>query len=546
MQSINNYTSGNLIMRLSLIFFVALAGVCNALAESKFHMDGFTINPGEEKVVAINFDNTDNISSLQIDFTLPDGLSLESFKSNEERLERGVHSLDVTPQTASKYRLTVFATYNDPIPGEGALAYLTFKADDSFIKPGKIKFDNAHLSDPNGEKIDPADFTVDVSPEIGTVEVSEPAFSIKPGGMHSIELVMNNTVDVYGMEGRITLPEGLSLELNDKGRPVVKYGDRLPQDAVFQINAETGKFILTSMSRGKFGNEGPLFSVNVVASEDIAETLDDIVIKDIKVSCGSEDDVFSFDEAINVKVTNSYVVEYLPSMEAANELQAKLDAAIETIAEVAPDVKESEGITAAEAGIQQQIDDLKKAIEDAYNDGTLGANKETILEVVPGIETAIEQLIEDAKTAQASYNDYIQANEAADGLQAKLDAAIETIAEVAPDVKDSEDITNAEAGIQQQINDLKKAIEDAYAGGTISADKETILEVVSGIEAAIDQLIEDAKKAQEASGISNVEITGEGVEGIYTISGSKAGNVVRGTVNIIRYSDGSVKKLFVK
>lgn len=450
MQSRNKYTGANLLARLPLMILAVLAVACDALAESKFRIDDFTIKPGEEKVVPVYFDNTDNISTLQVDFTLPEGLTYVSHKSNEERIERGVHSLyfDLQKGTTDKYRLTVFAAENDPIPGEGVLAYITFKAGENFTKPGKIKVGCAQLSDPNAVLISPADFDVTVSPEIGTVEVSEPAFYIKPGGKHSVELVMNNTVNIYGVEGRITLPEGLEYERNNRNKPAITYGDRLPQDAILQINEETGKFILSTMSGEPFGTEGPLFSVNVIASEDLAETVN-IVINEVKVSSG-EDVVFGFDEVMNVKVTNLYLVEYLP------------------------------------------------------------------------------------------------AKEIADGLQTKLDEAINTIAEVAPDVKDSEDITSAEADIQKQIDDLKKAINDAYENETIITDKETILAVVPEIEAAIEKLIEDAKKAQEASGITNVEVDGKEVEGIYTISGSKTDVAVKGTVNIVKYSDGSVKKLFVK
>lgn len=451
MQSRNKYTGANLLARLPLMIFAALAIVCDALAESKFRMDDFTIKPGEEKVVALYFDNTDNISSLQVDFTLPEGLTYVGFKANEERIERGVHLVDVTKQeyATNKYRLTLFAPESDPIPGEGLFANITFKAEENFTKPGKIKVDNAQLSDPNGVGISPAAFNVAVSPEIGTVEVSEPAFYIKPGGKHSVELVMNNTIDIYGVEGRITLPEGLTYERNNRGKPAITYGDRLPQDAIVQINEETGKFTITSMSQEPFGTEGPLFSVNVIASEDLAETVE-IVINEVKATNEGGAGVFGFDEVMNVKVTNLYLVEYLP------------------------------------------------------------------------------------------------AKEIADGLQTKLDEAINTIAEVAPDVKDSEDITSAEADIQKQIDDLKKAIDDAYENETIVTDKETILAVVPEIEAAIEKLIEDAKKAQEASGITNVEVDGKEVKGIYTISGSKTDAAVKGTVNIVKYSDGSVKKLFVK
>lgn len=451
MKTRNNYSRGNLVARLSLLIFAVLAGVSSIMAESRFSVSDIIMKPGEEKVVAVNFENTDDISSLQVDFTLPEGLSLVTFKNNEERIERGVHIsyVDLQQGTTNKYRITVFANYNDPIPGEGALVYLTLKAGDGFVRPGNIVFDNAHLSDPDANRIDPADFSVTVSPEVGTIGVGESAFSLKPGEKHSVEVSMNNMIDVYAVEGRIVLPEGLTLEKNSRGRIVMTYGERLPQDATLSINEETGKFILSAMSLEKFGNSGPLFSVSVVADEKLAET-SNIVISEVKVS-GPGDVVFGFDEEPTVSVTNIFFSDYQPALETVSGLQTKLDEAIAKVAEVAPDVKDSESVTGAESALQTQIDELKSAVESAYADGTLVSDKETILSVVPGIESGIAKLVDDAIAAQ----------------------------------------------------------KDFLGVGSITAEDKV-------------------------------------VEGIYTISGQKVDSVVKGVVNIIKYTDGSVKKVFVK
>ncbi len=46
-------------------------------------------------------------------------------------------------------------------------------------------------------------------------------------------------------------------------------------------------------------------------------------------------------------------------------------------------------------------------------------------------------------------------------------------------------------------------------------------------------------------GISNINVDSEGVEGIYSVGGQKLNSTVKG-VNIIRYEDGTVKKIYVK
>ena len=94
---------------------------------------------------------------------------------------------------------------------------------------------------------------------------------------------------------------------------------------------------------------------------------------------------------------------------------------------------------------------------------------------------------------------------------------------------------------------MKSAVESAYADGTLVSEKETILSVVPEIESGIAKLVDDAIAAQkDFLGVGSITAEDKAVEGIYTISGKKVDSVVKGVVNIIKYTDGSVKKVFVK
>ena len=67
------------------------------------------------------------------------------------------------------------------------------------------------------------------------------------------------------------------------------------------------------------------------------------------------------------------------------------------------------------------------------------------------------------------------------------------------------------------------------------------------IEAAITKLLEDALKAQDdyTTGISSVTSDKE-ITGIYSITGEEVTTTVKGNAYIVKYSDGSVRKIFVK
>ena len=79
-------------------------------------------------------------------------------------------------------------------------------------------------------------------------------------------------------------------------------------------------------------------------------------------------------------------------------------------------------------------------------------------------------------------------------LQAALDAALETIATDCPDVKDN--FTGEE--IQTAINDLKEAVDAAYADLTLTENYDEVMAPAAGIKESIDKLVEDANAAQEA------------------------------------------------
>ncbi len=116
------------------------------------------------------------------------------------------------------------------------------------------------------------------------------------------------------------------------------------------------------------------------------------------------------------------------------------------------------------------------------------------------IKAGIEKLVEDAKAAQKVFEDqnaldkaYADAKASLNELETALAEALATIAEVAPDVKD--DFTGEE--ITAKINDLKAAVEAAYADMTLTGNYDEVMAPVEAIKAETEKLVEDAKAAQK-------------------------------------------------
>ena len=245
---------------------------------------------------------------------------------------------------------------------------------------------------------------------------------------------------------------------------------------------------------------------------------------------------------------------YAQAIEVVNGLNQKLASAVTAIETFCPDAKDADVVTEAKAAIEAQIAALSEAIEAAKADGSLTANIETVLAPKSDIEDAITALMEIAKKAQADYEAeqalnaaYAQATEVVNGLNEKLASAMEAIETFCPDVKDSTLVTDAKAAIEAQITALSEAIEAAKADGSLTANLATILAPKADIEDAITKLLEDARQAQKDIDTGIEEIAAQqGASKIYTLSGKQVSRMEKGGVYLIKYANGSTKKILVK
>jgi len=226
------------------------------------------------------------------------------------------------------------------------------------------------------------------------------------------------------------------------------------------------------------------------------------------------------------------------------KLEAALADALTEIATAAPDVKDD--FKGEE--ISDQIEDLKEAVNKAYEDKTIVENYDELMAPTAAINAAIAKLIEDAKAAQADYEDQLRraANQAAyeadmeiiKGLQQKLDIAVDMIKMVYPDY----DVETAAKAVQDAID----AEADKAAAALAAVEEEGTYENTVD-SAAIEAMIEKLKEEAKTSGISMVpgEALGEGAR-IFTLDGVQVQTLQQGKVNIVVYPNGSKEKVFIK
>lgn len=549
------------------IWGMVMAFVASAEAENKVTIDNFNIKVDEEKTISVYLENSDPMVGLQMDFKLPKGLDFvpNSVQRDEVRLSRSSHSIymnevqssaDELAEGIKTVRLLIQPNGVYNIAGDrGAVAYFKVRANENMVETSEIVLDNIVGSSSEFEEsgnikgyhLD--SYTAHVSPNVGFFYLTEDSICVKnDGSVKKVSLGLRNYTSVRGMEAVLSLPEGLSLDTEANGVPKFEYGERLPQNlSISSSILEDGrtKLVLSGLTSETLkGDTGVVFSFFVKASEtfqEVAElSLDEIILSD---NAGHG---INMEGKLVMKVINSFIAYYTPANDSIQGLRTRYEAAVEKINTEAANVKDSAIVVNAVQEVAVRIEDLQKSVNEAYANETLATIYDEVLAPVVEIDTAIVDMVE----MVLDYQQKVTANEEAytrltadiAAVQAKLDAAKTTIetdyAEVA------EQFTADIAALQEDIDSISNEVKDLYDEVKLTAESQID---ATAIEAGIEKVLADAKKAHEGSSIAGVKGP-EGAEllGIYTVSGKRVAGYMKGQVNIFKYSDGAVKKFYMK
>ena len=546
---------------------MVMAFVASAEAENKVTIDNFNIKVDEEKTISVYLENSDPMVGLQMDFKLPKGLDFvpNSVQRDEVRLSRSSHSIymnevqssaDELAEGIKTVRLLIQPNGVYNIAGDrGAVAYFKVRANENMVETSEIVLDNIVGSSSEFEEsgnikgyhLD--SYTAHVSPNVGFFYLTEDSICVKnDGSVKKVSLGLRNYTSVRGMEAVLSLPEGLSLDTEANGVPKFEYGERLPQNlSISSSILEDGrtKLVLSGLTSETLkGDTGVVFSFFVKASEtfqEVAElSLDEIILSD---NAGHG---INMEGKLVMKVINSFIAYYTPANDSIQGLRTRYEAAVEKINTEAANVKDSAIVVNAVQEVAVRIEDLQKSVNEAYANETLATIYDEVLAPVVEIDTAIVDMVE----MVLDYQQKVTANEEAytrltadiAAVQAKLDAAKTTIetdyAEVA------EQFTADIAALQEDIDSISNEVKDLYDEVKLTAESQID---ATAIEAGIEKVLADVKKAHEGSSIAGVKGP-EGAEllGIYTVSGKRVAAPLKGQVNIFKYSDGAVKKFYMK
>lgn len=510
----NKYTiMGALKSKFSFVLLLALIGITNAFAENTLKIDPFTIQPGSEKQVAVNLDNSDAIVGLQMQIVFPQGLTCTAVTRNNDRSTRTNQGLQFQQNSDSdtlSIVLTPKSTFLPFVGNSGAIVYLTIKADKSFNKKGTIIITGAAGSTADAKDLSIADFSTSVSPLVAKLALSESSLSIKPDStVRTVKVGVNNDIDIYGLQADITLPKGMAIDSVISNSTVLykfDYCDRLPESYDISSNKlSEGKYrivISTLDTQPITGKSGALFTFDVKADKSLTEK-SNIIIDNVKVS-NATGSSFDLNDATTLQVTNTYLAQYVPVKAKFDALKVAYEAAVTKIAKDYADVVKDSAIVAQGNKIGSLISAAQTAIEGSYGKDNLANDSASILSNIKQAQTAVDKWVTDAAAAEKVFVDTKankEANEAANtkltaaitAVQAKMDAAKTTIATDCKDVVDQ--FVSVEKTIQTKIDSIKTSVKALYDAVKLTA--ESTVDTVA-INTAIANMVTDATAAEKA------------------------------------------------
>ena len=378
----------------------------------------------------------------------------------------------------------------------------------------------------------------------------------------AIELTEESTLDAEAVKA---VNDAIAKYLEDAATAQAEYLKKVANDAAYAKLTEEVAALQKSLddAKAKVAEECKDVAENFTEAVAAIQAQIDAIKKDLDdKNTAIELTEESTLDAEAVKAVNDAIAKYLEDAATAQanfEKKAANDAAYakltEEIAavqarfdEVVKTIEKDYAMVAAqfaetEAGIQNDIDAVAEELKAKADRIELDENSTVDLQA---IKTAIEKLLTDAKDA---YQKKIDANETAYKRLTDEIAAIQTRFDEVKKIIDTEcnlvaaQFAGIEANIQYDINKKKDELKNMYEN--IELDENSTLDLQT-IKDAIEQLLVDAKAAQETAGIYSISaLTRDGVS-VYTLEGNKVDTPVKGNVYIVRYADGTIKKVFVR
>ena len=281
----------NMYSKLMALLTLLVVGYLTAAADNKVYISDFSIEAGEEKEIAINFDtDATDVIFLQGTINLPEGLTIvknaygknKNAKADENRAEGFNAQLNGTTG-----KFSIVSTSGDPFTGNtGAVATFKVTATTALAPSSVIQITD--LSTKPVSTVTTQDATVTCAAAAGEVNImtADPTeISLAPGGTAEAAISLaNETNELEGFSAHLTLPDGITAEIVPGSRTTGKINYSATSGNIFKVGTISG-------------NDGVLFTIKLTAASSFVAPAT-IVLDEIALSTSDASSSIDLDNVV--------------------------------------------------------------------------------------------------------------------------------------------------------------------------------------------------------------------------------------------------------
>jgi len=137
--------------------------VAGTMAANRLYIEDFSIEAGETKRVNLMMDNDIVFTAFQVDFVLPDGLTIGTKSNGKPNVTINTdraddHQMVTNIREDGTVSILMMSLESTPIMGNsGAIVSFNLIASDDFSGTHRIEVINGEMTQPNGQAVNPAD-----------------------------------------------------------------------------------------------------------------------------------------------------------------------------------------------------------------------------------------------------------------------------------------------------------------------------------------------------------------------------------------------------
>lgn len=293
------------------------------------------MSAGGNQKLEIALENNIEITSMQFDVLLPEGMTLNTVVNEDDEQvldaqlssrKHSSHTINCAKQEDGSYRVVVISGKNKALNGtSGTVVTLGVNVPLTITGTINVYLSNIHLvplvNGAPGIRIDQADVaqTVTVSAQgggnepTGSITMTIAPLTMKPDETSTLYIDMTNDRDITSFQFKVNLPKGISVvkEYNEDDEFVeaislVSDRKKSSHDLSFKKTDDGGYFLLAySATNATFkGNNGHLVSIKVKADENMAEGTYGVVLSGVVMNTPDEEKITQDPYSATISIGN--------------------------------------------------------------------------------------------------------------------------------------------------------------------------------------------------------------------------------------------------